>query len=170
MTSRLVLWFAQGLGSGRLPGVPGTWGSLVGLLWLVALLAPAHPLWFLVGGLGGVLLAVPICTQAERHLGRKDPGSVVLDEIVAVPWCYVGLGVVDWLRQGEMPGLELCFRGTGWLWMAAGFGLFRILDAAKPPPIRGLQDLPGGWGVVMDDMAAALVAAVVLGLVRAVAG
>jgi phosphatidylglycerophosphatase A len=107
-------------------------------------------------------LAVWICGKAESALNQKDPPSVVLDEIVALPIALVGWIVHVLPGNGNVPGPALLFTGSGWIWTGAVFVLFRVLDAAKPWPIRSLQDLPAGWGVVADDVAAALLTAVVV--------
>lgn len=137
----------------------------MGILWLLLLLLPGW-FWFYVAGcLLGLVAAIPVCGRAEALLGRKDPGSVVLDEIAALPLVYLGwLGwelhssgaMLDWRRLGGARELAL---------LLAGFLLFRLLDAVKPPPIRGLQRLPRGWGIVVDDVAAGVLAGLgVLGL------
>jgi phosphatidylglycerophosphatase A len=95
---------------------------------------------------------VPICAAAERFLGKRDPGSVVLDEIVVMP--LVGLPAV-WV----FPNLAI---QPSWILPLAGFAVFRLFDIWKPGPIRSSQELPGGWGVVMDDVLAALLAGFVI--------
>src|SRR5271170_393685 len=78
----MKLWIAQGFGVGRIPIAPGTFGSIVGLGWLALLLCvPSWPL-FIAGNAAAVALSVWLCGEAERMLNKKDPGSVVLDEIV----------------------------------------------------------------------------------------
>jgi phosphatidylglycerophosphatase A len=145
----LILWMAQGFGSGRLRPGPGTWGSVVGLA-VVWVLAEFQCRWCLAAAcICGPLLAVPICARAELILGETDPGSVVLDEIVAMPWVF--LFVIGNTPDGRNPIHH-------WLPWLVGFAAFRILDIAKPPPIRQLQRLPGGWGVVADDVAAGILA------------
>lgn len=163
---RCLLLIAQGLGSGRIPGAPGTWGSLVGLAWF-GLLCALGNLW--VYALGTVLLlgaAVPICRRAERLLQTPDPGSVVLDEIAAVPCCFFGWILCDRLRDGVPPGCSVFFTGSGLAWTAMAFALFRVLDAAKPFPIDRCQRLPGGWGIVADDLVAGLATGAAVGLAR----
>jgi len=158
----LALWIAQGLGSGRIPFAPGTWGSVVGVLWFFLLLAAQSPWVFLIGMLSGVFIAVPVCGKAERLLGEKDPSSVVLDEIVAVPLAMLGYVVVWWQSAGSLPAVSQL--AHWWPALLAGFLLFRLFDVWKPWPIRRLQHLPGGWGVVVDDLAAALLTAGLLWL------
>ena len=151
----LVLLLATGLGTGRSPWAPGTAGSVLGLgwAWTVAMISPP----FLSGagmGLPGLRLlitlvaaaiAVPICTRACRLLGNKDPGQVVLDEIVAVPLVF-GCG----LLPTDLPSL------------ISGFVIFRVFDILKPPPIRRFERLPEGVGGVADDMIAGLYAGLAL--------
>lgn len=156
----LTLWLAQGFGSGRLKPGPGTWGSVVGMLWTLALLAPGWPWAYALGALVAIGLAVPVCTEAGRRLGDPDPGSVVLDEIVAVPLAFAGYAGLWWWQAGELPAPAQVRQW--WPALVAAFILFRLFDIWKPWPIRSLQRLPGGWGVVLDDVAAGLVAAACL--------
>lgn len=131
-------------GLGRLGRGPGTLGSVAGVLWFTVLAQTIGTTATLV--LTAVLLppAVWLCGEAEMRLRKTDPGEVILDEFVVIPLCFIGLSGV--LAQGH-----------AWLVLALGFGLFRLFDIAKPPPIRQLQRLPGGLGIVVDDLAAALV-------------
>jgi phosphatidylglycerophosphatase A len=128
----------------RLPA-PGTFGSLAGtlLVWAAFRGVGAPLLALACVGLG--YLAVGLCGEAEVRMGRRDPGEVILDEVVAMPVCFLG-----WELLAPAPGLET------WVLLAVGFALFRFFDIVKPGFIHRLQDLPGGWGVVVDDTAAAL--------------
>lgn len=169
--SKLIVWVAQGFGVGRIPFAPGTWGSLLGVFWSLFLLVYCSPIFFVLLMALSVALAVWICGEAEKILGAKDPSSVVLDEIVAMPLVYAGI----WLWQrpsgighgwsfwtsAELVDLREMARGM-WPIFLGGFVLFRLFDIWKPGPIRHLQRLRGGWGVVVDDLAAAVVAGVVL--------
>ena len=163
----LALWIARGFDIGRLPIAPGTWGSLVGVLWFVVLLAPGN-LWIYVAGvLLGFGLSVWLCGVAERILDQTDPGSVVLDEIVALPVCFLPWVVREWLRRQAMPPVETFFAGGAWMFTVLIFILFRVFDVLKPWPVRQSQSLPGGWGVTTDDLLAAVyVAALSLLFVR----
>jgi phosphatidylglycerophosphatase A len=102
---------------------------------------------------------------AEKVLRQKDPGSVVLDEIVAVPLCFLSWIGIVFARTGALPAAEYFFsRDTTWFTLGV-FVLFRLFDIAKPWPVRGSQSLPGGWGVTVDDLlAAGYVSLVVLGV------
>jgi phosphatidylglycerophosphatase A len=166
MKDQLILWLAQGLGAGRAPVAPGTFGSLVGLLWLGLCMSAGSYAWLLVGTVVGIAAAVPLCRRAETLLKCKDPPSVVLDEVVAVPLCYLGWLGQETLLDGRFPTWTGMFTGQQAILTAAGFVLFRLLDALKPPPIRNLERLAGGWGIVADDLAAGLVTGVVILVAR----
>ncbi len=154
LPSQMVLNFATLGPIGRIPKAPGTWGSVAGLLYFTLFFYPLGILGTLFFGALGIYLAVAMCGEAEFRLGRRDPGEVVLDEFVAIPFCFLG-----W-----QPLLQVA---PPWAIFLAGFGLFRLFDIWKPLGIRKLQDLPDGWGVVADDIAAALATAVCLQLIGA---
>ena len=152
----VVLWLAQGFGVGRLPLAPGLWGSVLGLGWCALLLAGGHWRWFAAGTVAAFFLSVFCCGVAERLLKEKDPGSVVLDEIMAMPFCFAGWIFHRWLDTGHWPTVDY-FLQPGVRWRVAGvFILFRVLDVWKPWPVRQSQALPGGWGVTVDDFLAAV--------------
>jgi phosphatidylglycerophosphatase A len=136
---------------GRARFAPGTWGSVAGLLYQMVFFHQLGVLPSLLLGIIGVWIAIGICGEAEFRIGRRDPSEVILDEFVAMPFCF--LGWEPWMMVGPWPPALVFF---------AGFALFRLFDITKPLFINKLQDLPGGWGVVMDDVAAALVSCAVL--------
>ena len=154
MTSkqRFILWLAQGFGIGRIPFAPGTFGSILGLVFFARLLW-ADSVWALAGGiLAGVAASIWLCDQGERILNQKDPGSVVMDEVIAIPICFLG-----WLqmRHAPLPSPASLFT-EHWLAVIVIFALFRLFDITKPWPIGRSQNLPGGWGVTVDDVLAAV--------------
>jgi phosphatidylglycerophosphatase A len=152
----LILWLAQGFGAGRVPFAPGTFGSFVGLLWLAVLLSACNPWGFILGNVMGVFASVWACGKAEEILKQKDPGSVVLDEIVALPLCFVAAIVWQAMKTQAWPDAMFFFSGTR-VWFTLGvFVAFRLFDIAKPWPVRQSQSLPGGWGVTVDDLLAAV--------------
>ena len=128
-------WIATGLGVGYFPRSPGTAGSLVGffLFWPLRSLpwfGAALILLFLFG------IGIYAAGVSESFFGMKDSSRIVIDEIAAMMLVFFMLPA-----------------GPGW-W-AAGFFAFRFFDISKPPPIRALEKLQGGWGVMMDDLLAA---------------
>lgn len=154
--SRFLLWLAQGFGIGRIPLAPGTFGSLLGVLWFLVLLLPGNLWVFLAGTVFGLALSVRVCGAGERILKQKDPGSIVFDEIAAVPICFVGWLAVVLSNTGAMPSPEYFFTKPRWAMTLGVFAAFRLFDVIKPWPVRGSQRLPGGWGVTVDDALAAV--------------
>ena len=144
LPSALVVGLATLGPIGRIPFGPGTWGTLAGLAFFVGALTRLPTPGLLAVSLVLCWLAVEICSEAEVRLRQKDPGCVILDEFAVVPLCFLG-----WPQLAAVVP-------AAWIVFALGFALFRILDITKPFGIRALQALPGGWGVVADDIAAAL--------------
>ena len=137
---RLCLFVASGLGLGLVaPFAPGTFGSLPGVALAYLTTALALPLQIAVCAVL-VLLAVPICGAAERAFGIKDDGRIAADEWMLYPVALVGISLAS------LP----------WWSMVVFFCVVRAVDILKPWPCRGLQALPGGWGVVLDDLVANL--------------
>jgi phosphatidylglycerophosphatase A len=133
---------------------PGTVGSVAGIGLYAVLFHHATPLSYLCLMLLLTYLAVAICDTAERRLQMRDPGMIILDELIAVPLVFLGMNGPHGLVATH----------GGWPVLIAGFVLFRIFDIAKPFGITKLQNLPGGLGCVVDDLAAALASCVVLHL------
>ncbi len=150
------LWVAQGFGVGRISVAPGTFGSFVGLGWYSLLLIPGH-FWCLVLGIVlGIGMSVWLCGFGEELLGKKDPSSVVLDEVAAVPVCFISwIGLRLW-KTGAMPSLDYFFSKAHWLPVLGVVLAFRLFDIWKPWPVRQSQSLPGGWGITIDDLLAAV--------------
>jgi len=148
LSTPVVLALAR-VGSCGKQKAPGTWGSLAGLIYFCALFAFSPPAVVWILNVLGCALAIGICNEGEVRLGKSDPGEIVLDEFVAMPLCFLG-----WDRLPET--------WPAWIICLAGFGLFRLFDILKPLGISRLQRLPGGWGVVIDDVAAALAVCAVL--------
>jgi len=164
----LIIWVAQGFGVGRSPIAPGTCGSVIGLLWFAGLLATGSFGFLCAGICISVVLSVWLCGAAEKLLKETDPASVVLDEIVAVPLCFAGWLIQAHTREGAMPPPERLLRADTWPLVVAVFLLFRVFDVLKPWPVGRSQAIPGGWGVTVDDLLAAVyVNLCVLGLLAA---
>ena len=140
---RLILLMATGLGIGNLPAAPGTFGSLLGLA-LVGCLS-GWPTGLQAGFiLGFSALAVWVSHEAERILGVQDPGSIVIDEMAGI--MVAGAGLPFNVFQAVII-----------------FVLFRLFDILKPFPVGWLdRRLKGGIGIVMDDLAAGIMANLVI--------
>jgi phosphatidylglycerophosphatase A len=140
---RVALLLATGLGAGYGPIAPGTWGSIPGVIASVALTRLLGP-WGAVAGLAAVtIVGLWAADRTAAFLGAKDPGLVVIDEVA-----------------GQMVTLLFLPQRLGVL--AVGFFLFRLFDVWKPWPARRLEDLPGGAGIMADDLAAGLYGNLVL--------
>ena len=136
-------------GIGRLHPGPGTWGSAATmLLWAAAAyeLPPTlrTPVAFAVAILV-TLVGIPAATRVSRASGSKDPQFVVIDEVA-----------------GQL--IALIAVPLAWKTFLAGFILFRVFDILKPPPVRQLERLPEGTGIVLDDVAAGIYAFIVMQL------
>jgi phosphatidylglycerophosphatase A len=145
---RVVLFVAQGFGVGRIPVTPGTFGSVVGVLWFLLLLLPRSFPIFILGIVLSIPLSIWLCDKAEKILKQQDPGSVVMDEIVAIPLCFTGWLSIMVFQRGFWPEPAFFFNAKNWPMTLTVFVLFRIFDIAKPWPVRQSQKLPGGYGVV----------------------
>jgi phosphatidylglycerophosphatase A len=154
-TPTILGWATLGPIGRRLPA-PGTWGSVAGLAYFYLGFQWMGIVGNLLASAAGAYLAVGICGEAEIRLGKHDPGEVILDEFVAMPLCFLG-----WQLNSMGPV-------QGWALILAGFALFRLYDIWKPLVINSLQSLPGGWGIVLDDTAAALATCASLHLAHAV--
>lgn len=145
-------------GLGFLRPAPGTWGSVPPVVLALILVGIGLPdravsVILLVVLLLFSLACVGFGAGAERSFGRKDPSEVVADEVAGQ---CVALLFLPW----RMPG-----QGHAILWNLTlailAFIGFRLFDILKPPPIRQLQSLPAGWGILVDDLAAGLVAGII---------
>lgn len=152
----LILWLAQGFGVGKIPFAPGTFGSVIGLLWFYILLLPENPLVFVVGILAGIFISVWLCGAGETILNQRDPGCIVMDEIIAIPICFGSWLAWIYFQKGSWPAPEYFFTGKNLQMTLGVFALFRLFDISKPWPVKQSQNLPGGWGVTLDDVLAAV--------------
>lgn len=143
----IATWF----GCGRWPWGPGTAGSIGGLI-----VAAAGFVWLGFAAPWRLALLVIVCipigiwasTITSRATGMKDPGEIVVDEVLG-----------QWLTLAAVPVFE-------WKWILAAFVLFRLFDIMKPWPVRKFESLPEGTGIVADDLAAGIYGALVLLAVR----
>ena len=134
---------AFGFGSGAAPKAPGTFGTLaaVVLYWPLSYLSLES---YLVMLLVTALLGIYLCGKTAQDLGVHDHGGIVWDE-------FVGF----WITMIAAP--------VGWIWVLVGFVLFRFFDIVKPWPISWIdQKVGGGFGIMLDDIIAGLMAAAVM--------
>jgi phosphatidylglycerophosphatase A len=152
MSTREKVWsdpfyfVAFGFGSGLVPWAPGTWGSLVGLLCyvLAVQVAGLDPVFFGLVTLIAAVTGVYVCGRVARELGVHDHKGIVWDEIVGI-----------WLVLAALP--------VGWHWPLVAFVLFRTFDILKPWPIGWIDSkVGGGLGIMLDDIAAAVPAWIII--------
>lgn len=137
-----MLFIAQGAYSGRFPKAPGTAGTVVGVLLYLALRnlsLPAYAAFMVIV----IAIGTWAAGEADQVLGTKDSPSIVIDEIAGF---LVAMFLVP----------------AAWQFVLAGFILFRIFDIAKPWPLHGLQKVPGGAGVMLDDIGAGIFTNIIL--------
>jgi phosphatidylglycerophosphatase A len=144
----LLAWIpATFVGIGFLRPGSGTWASAVTVaIWLVSIPDSSHEI--LVTSLAAVLitaLGIPFSSVVARESGIVDPGFVVIDEVA-----------------GQL--IALIAIPAQWQYALASFILFRGFDILKPPPLRKIEKLPGGWGIMLDDVGAGLYALALLHL------
>ncbi len=135
----IATWF----GCGRTPGAPGTAGS-VGAIPLYWLAFQAGRVGVAAAALAVTAVGVWASSVVARDLGTKDPQIVVVDEVAGV--------LVTMLPMAHL----------SWRSVVVGFLLFRLFDVTKPWPIRAFEALPGGWGIVLDDVFAGVFGACVM--------
>jgi phosphatidylglycerophosphatase A len=145
MKNNLAFLFATFLGCGRSPFAPGTVGSLAAVLiaWPLSRIG-FGPWHFLVLTLVLLYPAIRSADIVADNTGRKDPQIVVIDEVLGQWLTLVGAARFSWLT------------------FALAFALFRLFDIWKPPPIRRIEHIAGGAGIVLDDMMAGVYGALVL--------
>jgi phosphatidylglycerophosphatase A len=146
MKSKPAWLIATVFGCGLVPVAPGTAGSLFGLgsAWLLVYCLRLPPFCLLILALGLVPIGIWSATVAAQMLGKEDPGQVVIDEVL-----------------GQWVTLAGALR-VNWKAFVLGFVLFRLFDIWKPAPVRSFERLPGGQGIVADDLMAGLYGALVL--------
>jgi phosphatidylglycerophosphatase A len=144
LNEKLITFLATGFGSGLVPFAPGTAGTLIGVL-ICLIFIPLPWIVRLAAVLALLALSFYVADQAEKIYQKKDDQRIVIDEIIGFQITMLPVAI-------NVPGI------------CAGFVLFRIFDILKPFPIKNLQRLPGGWGIVVDDVIAGIYAGAVLWL------
>ncbi len=149
MSVRASHWLATCLGVGYLPVAPGTWGSLLAVAIAGCLhVTSGDSFPFLLAALiGSTVVGTWAADRVASDLGDSDPSRVVIDEVAGqfLTLMWVPLSI---------PALLL------------GFVLFRVFDIVKPPPARQAEELPGGYGIMADDLVAGLYAGLLLVLAK----
>jgi len=141
-SEKTIKLLATGFGSGLSPFAPGTMGTLVSIPICLVCLPLTWPVRF-VFVIVLSALAIFVSGRAEIIYEKKDDQRIVIDEIAGFQVAMLPVAITGW---------HLC----------VAFVLFRIFDIWKPFPVNRLQDLPGGWGVVMDDVGAGIYAGVLM--------
>lgn len=138
-------WLTVGLGTGLLPWVPGTWGTLPGILLILAV-SRFNLLVYVSIALVATLVGIWLSADLSDRLHKHDPSVVVWDEIVGLLWAMAGVPLT-------------------WYWIVTGFVVFRLLDGIKPWPISLIdQNLSGGQGIMLDDVAAGILTMAIMHL------
>lgn len=132
-------------GVGFFPFASGTVASVVAILPYYAL--RQHLMWYVPVLLVITFIGIWVSGEAETYLNEKDPHPVVIDEVAG----YL---------------VAAMFLPFHWFYPLAAFFLFRLFDVWKPTPINQLQDLPKGWGIMVDDLLAGLYANIILQIAR----
>jgi phosphatidylglycerophosphatase A len=149
---------ASCFGLGWLPLAPGTWGSLppaivFALMCHFGASAVLVVVVMAVLALAGSIICVEYAPAVIAATGKNDPGEVVVDEVAgqAITFLMAPFLITTMFSNRQLWGVA-----------AMGFFLFRLFDAVKPPPVRQLEKLPAGWGILADDLLAGVYAAFAL--------
>ena len=141
--NKVIVFAATGAWIGKIPIAPGTFGTLIGILFVLVfeIINPCYETLYVVTL---IIFAIWIADHAEKILKQKDPGCIVIDEIAGYVVTMVGIPL-------SIPT------------MVAGFILFRFFDIIKPFPVKYFEkNFKGGPGIVLDDLIAGLLASFVL--------
>jgi phosphatidylglycerophosphatase A len=144
LRNRLALTLATWFGAGYAPVAPGTAGSLAAIVIAYLLRGQFQPWHFAVFALVLAVPAVWAASVTAEVVGKKDPGIVVVDEVIGQWITIAGARTIDW---------KSCL---------VAFALFRLFDIWKPAPVRQLEALPGGLGINADDAMAGVYGAIVV--------
>jgi phosphatidylglycerophosphatase A len=164
LVDRLAYFISTGAGAGLIPIAPGTFGSVEGVAIFTCIsVAIARSgadqtgartgYWLLLIALNLIVFAIGVWASGRtaRLLRTPDPSRVVIDEV-----------------SGQMISLAPVLFAPTWQSILLGFILFRAFDILKPYPISRLERLPGGWGIMTDDVGAGILAGALLAIARAV--
>lgn len=144
MKEKVIRFLACGFGLGLAPVAPGTFGTLMGIP-ICLLYSPLSWFWQFLAVLALSVLSIYISGCAEEIYQKIDDQRIVIDEIIGFQVTMLPVTITVWH-------------------LGVGFVLFRIFDIWKPFPLQNLQKLPGGWGVVLDDVGAGIYAGALMWL------
>lgn len=134
---------ARGFFIGNIPGAPGTWGSILAVILLLFLPSLLSNIWIIIPLF---FLGVYTSHWEEIYTGIHDHGKIIIDEIVGLFIVFIGIPHQPWL-------------------LITGFFLFRFFDILKPLGIAKTQQLPGGWGIMADDILAGILSNLILQII-----
>lgn len=145
--NKIYKFFATGFGVGCIPGAPGTYGTVVGAgLYLLICDLPLFS--YILFCAAFLFFSVWIISKALPQFSSEDPCPIVIDEMAGFFVTMIGLPFT-------------------WLNLGLGFVLFRFFDILKPPPIRTIdRNVKGAWGIVLDDIAAGILACITIWIIR----
>ncbi len=147
MKNKFANWVSTVLKIGYLPLAPGTWGSLAATATWFIIIESTSTITFIIVIIIIFTLGVYTSSITEGYLAKKDPSIIVIDE---------------WVGQW----IALLFLPKSLLWGLVAFALFRLFDIWKPYPIKTLDKIPRGWGIMLDDVLAGVYALLVLSVLR----
>lgn len=141
-----VHFLACGFGAGTARIMPGTCGTLIAIPFYLAMQAVLSPAYYMMVLVAAIIFGCWICQVTQKDFGESDPAAIVWDEMVGF-----------WLAMWAAP--------NGWQWILSAFFLFRAFDILKPWPIKWLERLPGGIGIIADDLMAGFYTLLIIQLV-----
>ncbi|OIO74351.1 MAG: hypothetical protein AUJ85_05665 [Elusimicrobia bacterium CG1_02_37_114] len=142
----IIKTLSTGFFTGYIPLAPGTFGTILSAVVYWQLFPKNTTMQIIIVSLS-IIIAIIVAGQSEKETGRKDDRRIVIDEIVGF-----------WVCMLFIPHRITFF--------AAGFLLFRFFDIIKIPPVKKLEKLPGGFGIVLDDIAAGVMTNIVLQILK----